>query len=361
MRVDYFPHFEDTYPEIADAIDAESRVLTGNVFVAYGSRLRLVLQFWPRLMAFGFKILRTVVRDRPQAFVVWTHLVLLPLALVRTVGLVRKPRAVLFGFIFTDRASRALNWLRVQYFRWLLKRVDLVVVHSSREARDYARRFRLDDKFVFIPCGVRDPRVAIDAQPAPAGPRVVCGGKSNRDYDLLLAAAAELAVPVDVLSDDAALHNRPLPANVTVHASCYMRDFRNKLAQGTVVLLPLKSADFSAGQLVLIEAMGLGKPVVITQAAGTLDYVDAGRTAEFIEAGDAAGAVAAIRGLLADERRRAELGAAAREAFMERFEIRAVFRQLYDAIAACVPGEAAKPARRATADWPRAERQELGA
>jgi glycosyltransferase involved in cell wall biosynthesis len=351
LRVYYFPHFEDTYPEVAEAIDPESRVLAGKVFVAYGSRLRLVLQFWPRLMAFGIKILRTVVRDRPQAFVVWTHLVLVPLAMVRTVRLVRNPRAVLFGFIFTDRASRTLNWLRVRYFRWLLKRVDLVIVHSSREAQDYARRFRLDDKFVFVPCGVRDPLVTVDAQPAPAGPRVVCGGKSNRDYDLLLAAAAELAVPVDVLSDDAALAHRPLPPNVTVYASCYMREFRTKLAQATVVLLPLKSADFSAGQLVLIEAMGLARPVVITRAAGTLDYVDAGRTAEFVEAGDVAGAVATVRGLLVDERRRADLGAAAREAFMERYEIRAVFRQLHEVIAACVPGESPERTRRGAADW----------
>jgi glycosyltransferase involved in cell wall biosynthesis len=334
LRVDYFPHYPDKYAGIIPPINPDARVIPGELWMMYHSKWKLVLYWWPRLLAYGVRILATVARDRPQAFVAWTHLVLAPLALARSLGFVRQSHAVLFGFIYTDRTSRVLGWLRERYFRWLLKRIDLVVVHSSREAEDYARRFGLADKFQFIPCNIRDPLREIDANLPPAG-SIVCAGKSNRDYDLLMAVAREFPDrPLEIISDDTALDGRPLPPNVAVHAACYGRAFRNKLAQAAVVLLPLKNADFSAGQLVLIEAMGLGQAIVITRAAGTLDYVDPDRTAVFIPPGDAAAAAAAVGELLADADRRRALGAAARAEFLARFDVHAVFRQLHEALVA---------------------------
>lgn len=49
-----------------------------------------------------------------------------------------------------------------------------------------------------------------------------------------------------------------------------------------LVVIPLKDLNISSGQLVALQAMQMGKPIIITKSKGITDYLDNGKTAIFI-------------------------------------------------------------------------------
>jgi glycosyltransferase involved in cell wall biosynthesis len=75
---------------------------------------------------------------------------------------------------------------------------------------------------------------------------------------------------------------------------------------------------------VLIEAMMFGKPVVASRAGGMPEVVEDGVNGVLVEPGDVESLQRALRGLLLDAGRRAELGAAGRRRWTERFRLDAV-------------------------------------
>ena len=84
--------------------------------------------------------------------------------------------------------------------------------------------------------------------------------------------------------------------------------------------------------MVIAEAMAAGVPVVATKVGGVPHLVEDGRTGLLVEAGDVAALASRIGGLLGDERRRAELGHAARRRAEDRFaaaKVAARVREVY--------------------------------
>jgi glycosyltransferase involved in cell wall biosynthesis len=71
--------------------------------------------------------------------------------------------------------------------------------------------------------------------------------------------------------------------------------------------------------MVLLSAMQFGKAAVVPRVGAVADYIDEDQTGIFYELGDDDSLVAAIRGLFDDERRIAEVGRSAREAYLARF------------------------------------------
>jgi glycosyltransferase involved in cell wall biosynthesis len=153
---------------------------------------------------------------------------------------------------------------------------------------------------------------------------VFAGGNSLRDYATLIDAAS--ALPVDVT-----IAARPREVRVPVHgawpanvrlASLSHERFVEAMRRASVVVVPLKpEVERSAGHQTYLNAMALGKPVVVTEAPGVRDHVDDGVTGIVVPPRDPD----ALRGALAwalDPGNRpqvAAMGARARRAVLERF------------------------------------------
>jgi glycosyltransferase involved in cell wall biosynthesis len=63
------------------------------------------------------------------------------------------------------------------------------------------------------------------------------------------------------------------PSNVTVDAFDYA-GLRDVFARSAVVVVPLFDVDFQAGITTILEAMAMGKAVIVTQAAGQTDVIE---------------------------------------------------------------------------------------
>ena len=148
---------------------------------------------------------------------------------------------------------------------------------------------------------------------------VFAGGDSLRDYGPLIEAARGLDVPVTLATRSVNLSQ--LPSNV--RAGWLTRDaYVEAMCNAAVVVVALApTRERSAGQQNYLNAMALGKLVVVPDVLGVRDYVEHGRTGILVPPGDAHALRAVLRWAL-DPSRRAkvrDIGGRAREVVRARF------------------------------------------
>ena len=299
----------------------------------YRKRAWLYFVGWPRLLWFALQAGRRAFAgdDRPDVVFAASDVEVIGLALARLIY--RQPvPIVLIGFIFTPRASVLGDTIRRAYFRAVLKQAKVVVCYSAHEARRYRSGFRLKKtEFVSVPYGqhVWDP-----------GPPkissigyVLSAGRSGRDYALLGTVFATLPYDLHIICDsEDAVRGLTLPPNVSVLSQCYGKEYLEQIAGADLVVVPLKDDDISAGQMVLLQAMALGKAVVITQTPTTEEYGKHLETLYFVERGSKDDLAQAIMHLERDPELRASIASKAREHFQERYSMRAFVQHLLDAV-----------------------------
>lgn len=101
---------------------------------------------------------------------------------------------------------------------------------------------------------------------------VFSGGSASRDYKLLRAAVGT-DIPLRVATS---IDIGPWPPNVTVRSLSH-EEFIECMARSRAVILPLATnTKRSGGQQTYLNAMLLGKPVVVTDAPGVRDYITHG-------------------------------------------------------------------------------------
>ena len=241
-----------------------------------------------------------------------------PVALARRAGLVRRP--FVYGSVGLPERLAALRGPRVtRIFADALSRAAALVAYSEREAellRGWFARHGREPRVVFVPFGVdtaffrpvRDGGEEVDVASV--------GADSHRDFSLLLQVAGRHPeVGVRIAASPYSVPAGPAPGNVRVELDVPFAAARELLAAARVVVLPVEQNAYSGGTTVLLQAMAMGKPVVVSRTeaiASGYGLVD-GMNCRLVEPGDLEALEAAVCGLLGDGEARARLGAAARE------------------------------------------------
>ncbi len=233
--------------------------------------------------------------------------------LLRAVG-ARRPVFLLNFYLHELGANRCVRLaLRV------LLTDDVHVVAQSTTEVEYFRAFLPARNVPYQPyCqGPLD----LDGYDGAQRDLVFAGGWTNRDYDALFRSAAALPhieFVVAISARSAVSETRP--ANVDVVFDSEPKMFHRLMAESSVVALPLKSDVGSSGQMVLLAAMQLGKPVVVANIGAIRDYVTDGVTALCYTPGDDGELARLLRELYASASRREALGRAGQERYLERFK-----------------------------------------
>ncbi len=144
-----------------------------------------------------------------------------------------------------------------------------------------------------MPFGVDTEAFAPTAR-APEVDVVSVGADPHRDFELLLDVARSLPRTSFelVTSGEHARALGPLPANVRVDSDLPFDAMRARLERGRVVVLPVRENSYSGATTVLLQAMALAKPVVVTRTAAIATgygLVD-GENVRLVAPGDGAGA-----------------------------------------------------------------------
>lgn len=197
---------------------------------------------------------------------------------------------------------------------WKLKRklqgvafgsADLLITSARGEIDIYTKRLGIPRErfeFVFFHTNV--------VSPGPVGEGkgyAFSAGRTGRDYRLLAEAVRDLDLDLVVLGDAASLQGVEFPPGTQVLVEQPYERYLELLHGCDFVIVPLKQITSSRGQVVILEAMAMGKPVVATETVGTVDYVESGESGLLVPPDDVAALASAIRQLHQDSELRAHL------------------------------------------------------
>lgn len=188
----------------------------------------------------------------------------------------RRPRLVMLGHLLSPAKKQALcRALRLQ------EEIDCVIVHSSLQQRIAERALGLGpEQVALVPYQTDECFWA--PRDLPVKKQICSAGLEYRDYSTLVEAVAGLDVDVDVdVVIAAASHwsqhrgissSQELPLNVRIAAFDYDA-LRQLYAESLFVVVPLHDVENQAGITTILEAMAMGKAVVVSHTRGQTDVV----------------------------------------------------------------------------------------
>ena len=267
----------------------------------------------------------------------------LVLALLFKLARVRRPLLTIGHWITPPKKSFLFKRLKVH------SHITTLFLHSSVQCEKAVEELGIPaEKIQLLPYQVdtefwKLENAAVKATYPQNAPYICTAGLEFRDYPTLIKAIHELEVDLHI---GAASHwskrrntalTMNLPSNVTVRSYNYT-ELRDLYAGSRFVVVPLYEVDFQAGITVILEAMAMGKPVVVSHSTGQTDMVKdrrkvtrglnrpaAGRFVElfggdslnaptgfYVPAGNAEELRKAIRYLLENPERAREMGANSR-------------------------------------------------
>lgn len=190
-------------------------------------------------------------------------------------------------FIDTPKHTNPIWWAKTKFYRILARQCLGVITNSSEEITTNARRFNLPiDHFRYVPLCTTIAQPEFLSRPAGG---LFCAGRTLRDYQTLRKIIDATELPWIVVGGQGDLDDRALPDRVTIYREIQREAYLQLLRDARVVILPLLPTERATGQVVLLEAMSYGKPVITTRAPGTIDLVRHGKNGFLTEPGDAPG------------------------------------------------------------------------
>ena len=198
----------------------------------------------------------------------------IPLALMLKLVGARTPHLTIGHRLSTPKKRLFFRWLQVH------SHITRIALHSKLQYEIATAELGIPkEQLVVIPW--QADTTYWRPQPVPEERLVCSAGLEHRDYPTFFRGVEELDVPVIV---GAASHwsrqpNTALgaqrPPNVDVDAFDYA-SLRDLFARSAVVVVPLFDVDFQAGVTTILEAMSMGKAVIVTQTSGQTDVVEDG-------------------------------------------------------------------------------------
>jgi glycosyltransferase involved in cell wall biosynthesis len=238
----------------------------------------------------------------------------IPLVLLANAGIVRRP-VVYTAVGLPERLVQLRGDPARRLYRRALRRAAAIVSYAESEVvwlRDWLGPG--GPPVVFVPFGV-DVQGFRPGRAASTGFDVVSvGADPRRDFELLVHIASrhpELTFHI-VATEERARSLGALPANVSLESRLSLERVRDTLAAARVVALPVEPNTYSGATTVLLQAMALAKPVVVSRTdAIAVGYGLEDRTnCRLVEPGDPVMFERALLETLADP---GSLGSRARE------------------------------------------------
>ena len=265
----------------------------------------------------------------------------IPLVLLKLIGLLRPP--IVYTAVGLPERLVQLRGLRVQrLFRKAFWRSHTVLGYAESEVERLGEWFGPGGpQVVFVPFGVDVDEFRPSSESAADADVVSIGADPRRDFDLLVRIASrrqDLRFRI-VASADRANSLGALPANVAVEVDVPLEVVRDRLAGTRVVALPVRDNSYSGATTVLLQALAMAKPVVVsrTEAIATGYGLEDGVNCRLVPPGDEAAFERALDRLLSDEGVARAIGAAARATAVERLSWKLFVERLEGIIAKAGP------------------------
>jgi glycosyltransferase involved in cell wall biosynthesis len=276
-------------------LNIEYKIFSKLLLFRYKNRWMLGLFGWTELVFYSFIMaIKSLVlsKPKPDVVVLEQHLQVLVFVLIRCFTW-HKPTIVYRGFIFTQRKSSTLNKLRLLYFRFLFSKIDAVISYSKLELQNMQQVFgACKAAFFYIPYGLHmhgsETVKPMSNEVDNSKPYIFSAGRSSRDYSTLIDAVKCLDYDLHIACDmnHEAFVQKNLRPGIKILDKCYDDEYVEQLRNARCVVIPLNVDNISAGQMVMIQAMAFGRPLIITNTLTIQEYIKDSDQAILVERGN---------------------------------------------------------------------------
>ena len=264
----------------------------------------------------------------------------IPLLLLRRARLFRAP-LVYASIGLPERLERLRPG---RGFRRVLEAAHTIIAYSAVEAERLRDVVDAESPAVhFIPFGVDVDAFRPTSDGEPSVDVLSVGADPQRDYELLTTVAErqpDLAFHI-VTSSEHARSLGAAPSNVVVETDVPLETVRERFTQARVVALPVRANSYSGATTTLLQAMAMGKPVVVSRTDAIADgyELEDGMNCRLVEPGDPVAFERAILETLTGAEAAVSLGVRARETVERRFSWERYTDALWEILSAAATGE----------------------
>jgi glycosyltransferase involved in cell wall biosynthesis len=215
----------------------------------------------------------------------------LPLVLLKRARLLRRP--IVYTAVGLPERLEQVQGMRVRrLYAEALRGTHTILAYAQSEAESIREWIGHGGPNVrFVPFGVDISMFRPEPNRRPEFDVLSVGADPRRDFDLLLTVAgrhSDLSFLI-VASGEHARSLTARPANVSVETDIPLATVRERLAAAGVVALPVRDNSYSGATTVLLQAMAMAKPVVVsrTQAISNGYELEDGVNCRLVDPGDA--------------------------------------------------------------------------
>jgi hypothetical protein len=208
-----------------------------------------------------------------------------------------KPLIMMVDCLWYRPRNRLLLWMKRLQIQIMARAVNKFIVWASHEVRDYATTFNIpEEKLLCIPFHHTLEGYKFEAS---NGDYIFSGGDGDRDYETLLRAVEGSGVRVIIATRLSNWNgNIAVPEHIKAFPTSHA-DFRKLMAGSKMVVVPMQRGLLhSGGQQTYLNAMAMGKPVVVADDLGAKDYIQSGTNGLIVPAGDVGALRTAIKSVL---------------------------------------------------------------
>lgn len=155
--------------------------------------------------------------------------------------------------------------------QWLWSGANRVITHAPVDQEKLAR-MGLGNRGIMIPVGSDEQFYRSSKERVDDRLIASIGSDRDRDYETLYLVTQKLLdIRFEIHASSGNTFSSPIPPNVRVVTDASPLQSRALLARSSVVVIPLRETFRAAGQLALIDALLMKKPVVISATRGIVE------------------------------------------------------------------------------------------
>lgn len=239
----------------------------------------------PRVMLLTLRRLVSWRKDYDYIFTFECDLVGFCIAFWQSIFRWTKPKHVILQFIMRERQDQWSSRLKYALMRFVFSSVYRVVVSSKPELVYYREAFGWPrQKLAFVPFHTAPE--FLERELPPEDDYIIAAGRSFRDYGTLAEALRNTETQAIIVGGEGTVQEFSGIKNIRALENISTAELDELIMRARAVVIPLQDRKISIGQSVILQAMAMGKAVIATETAGTVDYIRNMETGILVPPGD---------------------------------------------------------------------------